>query len=261
MIVWTVANQKGGVGKTTTVVALAGLLAQRNKRVLLIDTDPHGSLTSYFNYDMDTLPHTLFDLFQAERPTRALFEQVALKTGFDGLTLLPASISLAMLERTSSSREGMGLVLKRLLAELQHDFDVVIIDCPPVLGVMMVNALAACDRILVPVQTEFLAIKGLERMVSTFKLMHRARKDGFNYTVVPTMYDQRTRASVQSLDSLKQQYGERLWPAVIPVDTKFRDASLRHEPPSYFAKGSRGVFAYQTLLRYLWQLDGVETAL
>lgn len=261
MIVWTVANQKGGVGKTTTVVALAGLLAQRNKRVLLIDTDPHGSLTSYFNFDMDTLPHTLFDLFQAERPTRALFEQVALKTGFDGLTLLPASISLATLERTSSSREGMGLVLKRLLAELQHDFDVVIIDCPPVLGVMMVNALAACDRILVPVQTEFLAIKGLERMVSTFKLMHRARKDGFNYTVVPTMYDQRTRASVQSLDSLKQQYGDRLWPAVIPVDTKFRDASLRHEPPSYFAKGSRGVFAYQTLLRYLWQLDGVETAL
>ena len=261
MIVWTVANQKGGVGKTTTVVALAGLLAQRNKRVLLIDTDPHGSLTSYFNYDMDTLPHTLFDLFQAPRPTRALFEQVALKTDFNGLTLLPASISLATLERTSSSREGMGLVLKRLLAELQHDFDVVIIDCPPVLGVMMVNALAACDRILVPVQTEFLAIKGLERMVSTFKLMHRARKDGFNYTIVPTMYDQRTRASVQSLDSLKQQYGERLWASVIPVDTKFRDASLRHEPPSYFAKGSRGVYAYQTLLRYLWQLDGVEPAL
>ncbi|NLJ93132.1 MAG: ParA family protein [Aeromonadales bacterium] len=261
MIVWTVANQKGGVGKTTTVVALAGLLAQRNKRVLLIDTDPHGSLSAYFNYDIDNLSYSLFDLFAAEHPSRELFNKAALVTPFDGLTLLPSSISLATLERTSSSRAGMGLVLKRLLAEVKNDFDVVIIDCPPVLGVMMVNALAACDRILIPVQTEFLAIKGLERMVSTFKLMHRARKDGFRYTVVPTMYDQRTRASIQSLESLQQEYGEKLWPAVIPVDTKFRDASLRHEPPSYFAKGCRGVFAYQTLLRYLWQIDEIEVPL
>ncbi|OYD25931.1 ParA family protein [Oceanimonas baumannii] len=260
MIVWTVANQKGGVGKTTSVVALAGLLAQRNKRVLLIDTDPHGSLTAYLDYNSDALQGTLFDLFQAGAG-RAEFDRVALQTRFEGITLLPASISLATLERTSSSREGMGLVLKRLLAEVKHDFDVAIIDCPPVLGVMMVNALAACDRILVPVQTEFLALKGLERMVSTFKLMHKARKDGFNYTVVPTMYDQRTRASVQSLESLKEQYGDRVWPAVVPVDTKFRDASLRHEPPSYYAKGSRGVYAYQTLLRYLWRLDGGDQPL
>lgn len=260
MIVWTVANQKGGVGKTTSVVALAGLLAQRNKRVLLIDTDPHGSLTAYLDYNPDALQGTLFDLFQTGAG-RAEFDRVALQTRFEGITLLPASISLATLERTSSSREGMGLVLKRLLAEVKHDFDVAIIDCPPVLGVMMVNALAACDRILVPVQTEFLALKGLERMVSTFKLMHKARKDGFNYTVVPTMYDQRTRASVQSLESLKEQYGDRVWPAVVPVDTKFRDASLRHEPPSYFAKGSRGAYAYQTLLRFLWRLDGGDQPL
>lgn len=261
MIVWTVANQKGGVGKTTSVVALAGLLAQRNKRVLLIDTDPHGSLTSYFNYEMDSLPYSLFDLFQAPRPTRELFSKVALVTRFHGLTLLPASISLATLERTSSAREGMGLVLKRLLVEIKEDFDVVIIDCPPVLGVMMVNALAACDRIVVPVQTEFLALKGLERMVSTFKLMHRAKKEGFKYTVVPTMFDQRTKASLQSLESLQQDYDGHLWPSCIPVDTKFRDASLRHEPPSYYVKGSRGVFAYQSLLNYLWLLDGADVAL
>ena len=174
MIVWTVANQKGGVGKTTTVVSLAGILAQRGQRVLLIDTDPHASLTSYFDFDSDRLEGTLYELFQAAKPSAELVNRMTLKTKFENIHLLPASITLATLDRVMGNREGMGLVLKRALLRVQDQYDYVLIDCPPVLGVMMVNALAACDRILVPVQTEFLALEGLEGEMETFEIMLRS---------------------------------------------------------------------------------------
>lgn len=259
MIVWTVANQKGGVGKTTTVVSLAGILAQRGQRVLLIDTDPHASLTSYFDFDSDRLEGTLYELFQAAKPSSELVNRMTLKTKFENIHLLPASITLATLDRVMGNREGMGLVLKRALLRVQDQYDYVLIDCPPVLGVMMVNALAACDRILVPVQTEFLALKGLERMMKTFEIMQRSKRDKFRYTVIPTMFDKRTRASLMTLQSIKEQYGEAVWNAVIPIDTKFRDASLLHIPPSIYAPGSRGTYAYETLLNFIDALERQRT--
>ena len=259
MIVWTVANQKGGVGKTTTVVSLAGILAQRGQRVLLIDTDPHASLTSYFDFDSDRLEGTLYELFQAAKPSSELVNRMTLKTKFENIHLLPASITLATLDRVMGNREGMGLVLKRALLRVQDQYDYVLIDCPPVLGVMMVNALAACDRILVPVQTEFLALKGLERMMKTFEIMQRSKRDKFRYTVTPTMFDKRTRASLMTLQSIKEQYGEAVWNAVIPIDTKFRDASLLHIPPSIYAPGSRGTYAYETLLNFIDALERQRT--
>ena len=251
MIVWTVANQKGGVGKTTTVVSLAGILAQRGQRVLLIDTDPHASLTSYLDYDSDKLDGTLYELFQATNPSEELINSLTLNTKFENIRLLPASIALATLDRVMGNREGMGLVLRRALMRVREQYDYVLIDCPPVLGVMMVNAMAACDRILVPVQTEFLALKGLERMMKTFEIMQRSKREKFRYTVIPTMYDKRTRASLMTLHSIKEQHGDAVWSAVIPIDTKFRDASLLHIPPSIYAPGSRGTYAYETLLTYL----------
>jgi chromosome partitioning protein len=259
VIVWTVANQKGGVGKTTTVVSLAGILAQRGQRVLLIDTDPHASLTSYFDFDSDRLEGTLYELFQAAKPSAELVNRMTLKTKFENIHLLPASITLATLDRVMGNREGMGLVLKRALLRVQDQYDYVLIDCPPVLGVMMVNALAACDRILVPVQTEFLALKGLERMMKTFEIMQRSKRDKFRYTVIPTMFDKRTRASLMTLQSIKEQYGEAVWNAVIPIDTKFRDASLLHIPPSIYAPGSRGTYAYETLLNFIDALERQRT--
>ena len=259
MIVWTVANQKGGVGKTTTVVSLAGILAQRGQRVLLIDTDPHASLTSYLDFDSDRLEGTLYELFQAAKPSAELVNRMTLKTRFENISLLPASITLATLDRVMGNREGMGLVLKRALLRVQDQFNYVLIDCPPVLGVMMVNALAACDRILVPVQTEFLALKGLERMMKTFEIMQRSKREKFRYTIIPTMFDKRTRASLMTLQSIKEQYGEAVWNAVIPIDTKFRDASLLHIPPSIYAPGSRGTYAYETLLNFIDALERQRT--
>ncbi len=254
MIVWSVANQKGGVGKTTSTVTLAGLLSQKGHRVLMVDTDPHASLTTYLGYDSDTVSSSLFDLFQLKTFTRDTVKPLVLETELEGMDIIPAHMSLATLDRVMGNRSGMGLILKRALQAVSQDYDYVLIDCPPILGVMMVNALAASDRILIPVQTEFLAMKGLERMIRTLTIMQKSRPDGFKVTIVPTMYDKRTRASLQTLTQLKKDYPNQVWTSAVPIDTKFRDASLKHLPASHFASGSRGVFAYKQLLIYLERL-------
>ncbi|PFG55666.1 chromosome partitioning protein [Vibrio sp. ES.051] len=254
MIVWSVANQKGGVGKTTSTVTLAGLLSQKGYRVLMVDTDPHASLTTYLGYDPDAVTTSLFDLFQLKMFSRETVKPLILGTKLEEMDIIPAHMSLATLDRVMGNRSGMGLILKRALQAVAQDYDYVLIDCPPILGVMMVNALAASDRILIPVQTEFLAMKGLERMMRTLTIMHKSRSSGFKVTIVPTMYDKRTKASLQTLMQLKQDYPNQVWTSAVPIDTKFRDASLKNLPASHFASGSRGVFAYKQLLIYLERL-------
>ncbi|EKO3817906.1 ParA family protein [Vibrio harveyi] len=254
MIVWSVANQKGGVGKTTSTVTLAGLLSQKGHRVLMVDTDPHASLTTYLGYDPDAVTSSLFDLFQLKTFSRETVKPLIVETELEGMDIIPAHMSLATLDRVMGNRSGMGLILKRALQAVAEDYDYVLIDCPPILGVMMVNALAASDRILIPVQTEFLAMKGLERMMRTLAIMQKSRPGGFKVTIVPTMYDKRTRASLQTLTQLKKDYPNQVWTSAVPIDTKFRDASLKHLPASHFASGSRGVFAYKQLLIYLERL-------
>ncbi|EGR2794583.1 cobalamin biosynthesis protein CobQ [Vibrio navarrensis] len=254
MIVWSVANQKGGVGKTTTTVTLAGLLSKKGHSVLLVDTDPHASLTTYLGFDPDGVSSSLFDLFQLKEFSRESVRPLVMKTDIEGIDIIPAHMSLATLDRVMGNRSGMGLILKRALMALSKEYDYVLIDCPPILGVMMVNALAASDRILIPVQTEFLAMKGLERMIRTLTIMQKSRRDPFKVTIVPTMYDKRTKASLQTLTQLKKDYPDKVWTSAVPIDTKFRDASLKRLPASHFADGSRGVFAYKQLLIYLERL-------
>ena len=254
MIVWSVANQKGGVGKTTSTVTLAGLFSQKGHRVLMVDTDPHASLTTYLGFDPDAVSSSLFGLFQLRTFNSSTVRPLILETQVEGIDIIPAHMSLATLDRVMGNRSGMGLILKRALQAVEQDYDYVLIDCPPILGVMMVNALAASDRILIPVQTEFLAMKGLERMIRTLTIMQKSRKDEFKVTIVPTMYDKRTKASLQTLTQLKKDYPDKVWTSAVPIDTKFRDASLKRLPASHFASGSRGVFAYKQLLIYLERL-------
>lgn len=257
MKIWTVANQKGGVGKTTTSVALGGLLAEKGHRVLLVDTDPHASLTYYFGIDSEELDNSVFDLFtQGKSLKKEQLLQMLCPTSMGNLDILPATMALATLDRRMGSQGGMGLVLKNALALLADEYDYAIMDCPPVLGVLMVNALAACSRILIPVQTEFLALKGLDRMMRTLYLMGRSQKKDYQYTIVPTMFDKRTKASLDAYKQVKSLYGDKVWSNVIPIDTKFRDASVNQIVPSVYAPKSRGVFAYSTLLTYLSQVDG-----
>ena len=262
MVVWTVANQKGGVGTTTTVITMAGILAAAGRRVLVLDTDPHASLTSCFGYDSDELDHTLFDLFVPSIFKSGdnvniddMARQVLIATEYKNISLMAGSIALATLDK-SLSDDGSGLIITKALKSLENEFDVVLIDCPPVLGVMMVNALAASSMVLIPTQTEFLALKGLERMMKTFEILRGTKAKAMKYLIVPTMYDKRTRASNISLDSIRKDYGEKVWQGVIPIDTRFRDASERHIPLSLISPKSRGVLAYKKLITDLVIMEG-----
>jgi len=248
--VWTVANQKGGVGKTTTTIALAGLLAECSKRVLIVDTDPHASLSYYFGIESEDLELSVYDLFIQESSTEQILQSLC-PTPYSYIDILPAIMGLATLDRSLGAQGGMGLVLKKAIRKISQDYDYVLIDCPPVLGVLMVNALAAADKIVVPVQTEFLALKGLERMIKTLDLMQGEQEKPFRYTIVPTMFDKRTKASTIANQQLQDTYKEKVWPGVIPIDTNFRNASLVQKVPSHFSVNTRGVLAYKSLLDYL----------
>lgn len=264
MRVIAIANQKGGVGKTTTTVSLGGLIASTGKRVLLLDIDPHGSLSTYFRQDPDTQVLSSYTLFQ-ERKTlsRDAIARLVVATEYPNLHLIPSTTALATLERQAIGQDGMGLVLSRALALIADDYDYVLIDTPPLLGVLMVNALAACQSLVIPVQTEFLALKGLERMVNTLNMMSRSRKKALDYTIVPVMFDRRTQASVTSLRTIRNTYPEHAWPGHVPIDTRFRDASKAGVPPHIFDPTSRGAEAYLALWHWLEKkirADELQTA-
>jgi len=250
--IWAVANQKGGVGKTTTAVNLAGHLVKQGMRVLLVDMDPHGSMSAYFGLDPDSQEKSVYQLFQGVGVRSGIpAYEILHDTRVDGLQLMPSSTALATLDRQLGTQEGKGLVMASALRQLEQEFDYALLDCPPLLGILMVNALAACGHLLLPVQTEFLAIKGLERMMRTLKMIRRARRNTFEYTIVPTMFDRRTRAAFDSLETLREQYGTELWESVIPIDTKFREASKQGLPLSIMLPSSRGSKAYEALLTSL----------
>ena len=256
MRTWTIGNQKGGVGKTSCAITLAGWLSLRKRPVLLVDMDPQCSLTAYFGIDPDALKASIFDLFM--RPGAFTLEALPVPTKFEGIEILPASPAMATLDRQLGQKPGQGLVLSGALTRLAPRYSHALVDCSPSLGLLMVNALAGAQRLIIPTQTEHMALKGLERMLRTLEMIQRSRARRLPHLIVPTMFDRRTRASVRALEALQSNHPHELWSGLIPVDTQFREASRDGVPLTHSQPGSRGAQAFARLLDDLLSSDARE---
>jgi chromosome partitioning protein len=238
MQTWAIANQKGGVGKTTTTICLGRALADSGARVLLVDLDPHASLSHSFGVPIEPPPAGSHDLFAPEPPP---ISKLARETAIDGLVLVAAQPALATLERRGASQPGLGLALVRALADARTHHDYALLDCPPTLGLLMVNALAAADRLIAPTQTDPLALHGLDDMLRTADMIERSRRRPLPRFILPTLHDRRTRAGTRSLELLHERHGPHVWPGSVPMDTRLRDATaLTAAAPVH----SRGTDAY-----------------
>ena len=249
MQTWAIANQKGGVGKTTTSLCLARGLAAGGARVLLIDLDPHASLTRAFGVPSDPPPAGSHDLFNTMGHDVGA---VVRGTPVARLQLVAAQPALATLERRGATQPGLGLALGRALHAARNQYDYALLDCPPTLGLLMVNALAAADRLVVPTQTDPLALHGLADMLRTADMVERSRRRTLPRQILPTLFDKRTRSGVQSLEQLRERHGDKVWPGVVPMDTKLRDA---HALTDAELPDCRGTEAYARALAWLQRHD------
>lgn len=265
MKVWTIVNQKGGVGKTTTAVSLAGALARLGNKVLLVDLDPQASLTHYVKLQSNELPLSVYDVFIAKQKPQMfadLINKTIISSGLNNVDIMPAHMALATLDGAMSEQAGKGLIVRDMLTNLQESmahtttqYDYVIIDCQPVLGILMINALVAADVIVMPTQTEHLSLLGLNMMLATLKQMRNVLSPNVVSLIVPTLFDRRVNACLSAYSVMRHAYKSQLWRGYIPIDTKFRDASAVGLPISDYAENARGTFAYEKLMNTLVKYD------
>ena len=237
------ANQKGGVGKTTTVVNLASYLALAGDRVLVIDLDPQGNATSGFGIDRSR-DRSVYDAVIDD----VQLEELAIETAVHGVTLIPSSIALAGAEVELTPLEQRERRLSVLLGPVRQKFDYVLIDCPPSLGLLTINALTAADSTLIPIQCEYFALEGLGQLLATIRLV----TDHLNPRLevkgaVLTMYDSRTRLSSEVGDEVRKHLGDRVYDAVIPRNVRLSEAPSHGLPIHLYAPESRGAEAYRDL--------------
>lgn len=253
--VLAVANQKGGVGKTTTTLTLAMALARTGKRVLVIDLDPHACASLHMRLYPENLPATLYDLFLAEEEAHAdAWRRIIVQTAHPGLHIAPAGIRLSELEIDLHGRRNKGGVLSTALGRVRDDYDYILMDCPPHVGILLVNALVACELLIIPIQTDFLALYGLKLLFDTMRTLNKVLPMPIRYMALATMYDRRARACTRVLDILRKKMGPAVFGTIIGVDTRLREASAQGCVVYDLDPQSRGALAYEALAQEIMAL-------
>ncbi|MCL2855868.1 MAG: AAA family ATPase [Defluviitaleaceae bacterium] len=240
----SVANQKGGVGKTTTSINLSACLAQAGKKVLVIDIDPQANTTSGLGLDKSAVEASLYEVIVGEKR----LDEAIHRTDVDRLYLLPAKVELAGAEIELIDHEEREYILKRMLVDLKYAYDFIIIDCPPSLNVLTVNALTASDSVLVPIQCEYFALEGLGQLMYTISLVRkRLNKKLAIEGIVFTMYDPRTNLSADVVNEVRNNFEEHVYDSVIPRSVRLSEAPSYGLPITKYDPKSKGSDAYRAL--------------
>lgn len=240
-----VFNQKGGVGKTTTAVNLAASLAEKGKKILLIDNDPQGNLTSGLGISKSSLYRTMYNVLLEDSCN---IKDVVMNTDFKNLFIVPGSINLAGAEIEMAPLQNREYLLRNQLDTIKDGYDFVIIDCPPSLGLLSINALSASDSILIPIQCEFFALEGVSQLVHTYNIV----KNNINTSlevegVLVSMFDGRNNLSIQVVDKVKEHFAASVYNTIIPRNVRLAEAPSFGLPAIHYDRKSKGAEAYLDL--------------
>ncbi len=242
-----IANQKGGVGKTTTAINLSACLAEQGKKVLVIDLDPQGNTTSGFGLDKDSLENTVYQLMLDECTVRESMYGV---DQIENLKLIPSDVDLAGAEIELLGRNEREYILKNEVDYIKDDFDFIIIDCPPSLNMLTINALTTSDSVLVPIQCEYYALEGIAQLMHTIELVKERLNSKLEIDgVVFTMYDSRTNLSSDVVDTVKQNLQDYVYQTIIPRNVRLSEAPSNGLPINLYDGKSAGAESYRNLAK------------
>lgn len=244
--IMTIANQKGGVAKTTTAVNIGACLASLGKKVLLIDIDPQGNASSGLGINRTEIDHCIYDVLINNIPVSS----VTVKTDIEGLEIVPATIQLAGAEIELVSSISRELKLKKALHLVKENYDYVLIDCPPSLGLLTLNALTAADSLIIPIQCEYYALEGLGQLLNTIQLVQKHLNPDLELEgVVLTMFDARTNLSIQVVDEVKNYFKGKVFGTIVPRNVRLSEAPSHGKPIITYDPKSRGAEVYFDLAK------------